>query len=221
MMLMVPASKVSVPFAVVMRTRSRVPERETEPAVKYICAELEAAIEPEQAQVFPPRLLIVIAPCAIAVENHCAVLTPMPNPVLKFDVATPPAVVVFAPRYPLVVMLPAPIWICGGEVPLVETPLNITVTRFAHEGMPVKSMDVPEVEATAVPSVRAPPWIVLLEIVAPVIVLFVKVCVASVPTSVVAASGSMIVRFEFVLGASRITVPVPDAFPLTVRLDML
>ena len=41
--------------------------------------------------------------------------------------------------------------------------------------------------------------------------------VAKVPV----LSGSVIVRFELVLGASRITVPVPDAFPLTVRLDML
>jgi hypothetical protein len=39
-------------------------------------------------------------------------------------------------------------------LPLRLTPLSITVTRFAQDGMPVKSMAVPEVEATAVPSVN-------------------------------------------------------------------
>jgi hypothetical protein len=65
--------------------------------------------------------------------------------------------------------------------------------------MPVKSMAVPEVEATAVPRVRMLPTL----------------------AKVAVASGSVIVRFEFVLGLSRMIVPVPDAFPLTVRLDML
>ena len=35
--------------------------------------------------------------------------------------------------------------------PFVLTPLNITVTRFTQLGMPVKSMLVPLVDATAVP----------------------------------------------------------------------
>ena len=37
------------------------------------------------------------------------------------------------------------------DVPLVLTPLIITVTRFTHDGIPVKSIDVPEVLACAVP----------------------------------------------------------------------
>lgn len=37
------------------------------------------------------------------------------------------------------------------EVPFVLTPLNITVMRFTHDGIDVKSIDVPDVEATAVP----------------------------------------------------------------------
>ena len=41
------------------------------------------------------------------------------------------------------------------EVPFVLTPLNITVTRFAQLGMPVKSMLVPLVDATAVPETIA------------------------------------------------------------------
>lgn len=38
-------------------------------------------------------------------------------------------------------------------VPLVETPANITVILFTQDGMPVKSMLVPLVVATAVASV--------------------------------------------------------------------
>ena len=40
-----------------------------------------------------------------------------------------------------------------GEVPLVETPLNITVMRFTVAGKLVKLMLVPLVDATAVPLV--------------------------------------------------------------------
>jgi hypothetical protein len=52
-----------------------------------------------------------------------------------------------------------------GEVPLVLTPSNITVMRFTHDGIEVKSMLVPDVEATAVPEVipsTAPELIVTL-----------------------------------------------------------
>jgi hypothetical protein len=35
-------------------------------------------------------------------------------------------------------------------VPFVLTPLNITVIRLTHDGMPVKSIEVPEVDALAV-----------------------------------------------------------------------
>ena len=77
-------------------------------------------------------------------------------------------------------------------MPLVDTPLNITVTRFTQLGMLVKSMLVPLVDATAVPEVITLDAIELTT--APVIVglvsvLFVNVCVASVPTSVVVAAG--------------------------------
>ena len=53
-------------------------------------------------------------------------------------------------------MEPAPICTCGTLVPLVLTPLNITVIRFAVAGIPVKSILVPDVEATAVPEVIVP-----------------------------------------------------------------
>jgi hypothetical protein len=41
-------------------------------------------------------------------------------------------------------------------VPLVLTPLNITVIRFTPAGIPVKLMAVPDVEATAVPELITP-----------------------------------------------------------------
>jgi hypothetical protein len=40
------------------------------------------------------------------------------------------------------------------EVPVVETPLNVTVMRFTQDGMPVKLMAVPDVDACAVPETR-------------------------------------------------------------------
>lgn len=39
------------------------------------------------------------------------------------------------------------------SVPLMLTPLNMTATRFTHDGMLVKSIAVPLVVASAVPSV--------------------------------------------------------------------
>jgi hypothetical protein len=50
------------------------------------------------------------------------------------------------------------------EVPFVLTPLNITVTRRTHDGMPVRSIAVP-VALTAVPEVSGymtPPLAVIV-----------------------------------------------------------
>jgi hypothetical protein len=41
-------------------------------------------------------------------------------------------------------------------LPFVLTPLNITVMRLTHDGIPVKSMLVPLVDATAVPDTKPP-----------------------------------------------------------------
>jgi len=43
------------------------------------------------------------------------------------------------------------------DVPLVDTPLNITVMRFTHDGIEVKSIEVPDVDATAVLSTLTDP----------------------------------------------------------------
>jgi hypothetical protein len=95
------------------------------------------------------------------------VFTPIPNPEVKrTEVTEALAIILLEPKYPEVVTLPEPICNCGGLVPLVETPLNITVIRFTQDGMLVKSMLVPDVEASAVPEVMpstAPELIVTLD----------------------------------------------------------
>ena len=54
--------------------------------------------------------------------------------------------------------LPEPNWIKGtDEVPFVLMPLNITVMRFTPEGIPVKSILVPDVLATEVPLTNCDP----------------------------------------------------------------
>ena len=90
------------------------------------------------------------------------------------------------------------------EVPLVETPLNITVTRFTQLGILVKSMLVPLVEATAVPLVITLLFIVLTT--APVIVglvsvLFVSVCVAESITTLPVTAGKSCVKLLAVVGS--------------------
>jgi len=57
------------------------------------------------------------------------------------------------PLYPVVKAEPDPICTIGILVPFVLTPLNITVILFTQLGIPVKSIEVPDVLATAVPLV--------------------------------------------------------------------
>jgi hypothetical protein len=57
--------------------------------------------------------------------------------------------------YPLVKTELEPICTMIDEVLFVETPLNSTVIRFTQLGILVKSIEVPDVEATAVPAVMA------------------------------------------------------------------
>ena len=62
-----------------------------------------------------------------------------------------------AESYPEVITEPEPNCNKRLLVPFVLTPLNMTVTRLTHDGMPVKSIEVPEVDATAVPETIEPP----------------------------------------------------------------
>jgi len=52
---------------------------------------------------------------------------------------------------------PFPICIKRFDEPLVDTKSKFTVIRFTHDGIEVKSMLVPDVEATAVPEVISVP----------------------------------------------------------------
>ena len=54
------------------------------------------------------------------------------------------------PVYPDVKTEPEPICICGEFVPLVLTPVSVTVILLIQLGNPVKSIEVPDVDATAV-----------------------------------------------------------------------
>ena len=153
-MLMLPAANVSVPFTVVMRTRSRVPERVTEPPPNPPALPAEIVgpppIEPDPDHAFavmftivnrPPNVLAASIPPVIGIPD--IVVIPAIADVAKY---IPP------PVYPEVaIALVVPSWAISALVPLVRTPLNITVTRFTQLGMPVKSMLVPLVLGTKVP----------------------------------------------------------------------
>jgi hypothetical protein len=77
----------------------------------------------------------------------------MLNPAVLVVSFVPPIALEATETYPVVVTDPDPIWISKLLVPLVDTPWNITVIRRTHDGMPVKSTDVPEA-VTAVPLCR-------------------------------------------------------------------
>ena len=96
-----------------------------------------------------PKLVIVIAP---STTQAAAEKIRAPKPVVKLDtVYAGPSE--DAPVYPDVVTLPAPICNYTKLEPFVLTPASITVMRFTQDGMPVKSMDVPLVDACAVDTV--------------------------------------------------------------------
>lgn len=93
----------------------------------------------------------------------------------------------------------------------METPLSITVTRFTHDGMLVKSILVPLVLTCAVPDVIA---------LAPITnglpsVLLVSVWVALSVTTFPVLAGNVAVKSLAVLGVVSVTEPPPDEFSLT------
>lgn len=144
-MLIEPASKVSVPLTVVMRTRSRVPDVVFDPPPQDIAAVSDLFVMAEYDQTFDPNVEINAIPCLTDVAaQDCST----ENPVVML--AALPAVC--APlKYPVVSGELFPICICIGDIPDVLTPTNITVMRFTQLGIPVKSIEVPEVDATEVP----------------------------------------------------------------------
>ncbi len=149
-MLIEPASKVSVPLTVVMRTRSNAVVTTFLPAVANATAPSLSAKVPLAIHVFVAESNKdkVKAPCSML---PAPTVLAIPKPAVNKALAGVPLMYPQEPKYPLVWTLPPPTCICKFDVPLVETPASITVTLFTHDGMPVKSMLVPDVEATAVP----------------------------------------------------------------------
>ena len=96
--------------------------------------------------------LIVIAPCKTMLEPPTS---KVPNPVVKFATEFP--LVLLPPpaeaEYPEVVGLPEPICTIGIEELFTLVPLKQTVILLTQLGIPVKSIEVPDVLATAVPLV--------------------------------------------------------------------
>jgi len=154
-MLIVPASKVSVPFTVVMRTRSSVPPRANVPdATVVLLPSDDSAVTLAAIQlvlVMLSRVTMPVCDCVAPLMPATAInpavdVTPVVLDAAAWE-ARPPL------TYPDVVTLPAPICTKKFDVPLVDTPLNITVIRFTQLGMLVKSIEVPDVDATAVANV--------------------------------------------------------------------
>ena len=145
----VPASKVSVPLTVVMRTRSRVPERVTLPPPIKPAGASEKPPLFEDTHMPPLTFVKIMWPYRI----FAAEMPANGKPVVEF---TAPVVLVAAEkeapaRYPVVKIEPAPICTWGLLVPFVLKPLNIMVIRLTQLGMPVKSMLVPDVEGVTFP----------------------------------------------------------------------
>jgi len=161
-MLIEPASKVSTPVVVVMRTLSSVEILPSPPPKTINVVVLFAVCE--ETHVEPLKFTSVIIPecaaAAVLLKNTKPAVLLAPDELealLKwFEVET----------YPVLIIPPLlPPCIKSGFVPLVLTPANITVIRLTQLGMLVKSMLVPLVDATAVPEVMpriAPELIVTL-----------------------------------------------------------
>ena len=150
-----PASNVSVPLTVVMRNLSNVPPRANVPdATVVLLPSDDSAVTLAAIQL----VLVMLSSVTMPVCDCVALL--MPATAINPAVDVTPAVLdaeAWEARppltYPDVVTLPAPICTKKFDVPLVETPLNITVIRLIQLGSAVKSMLVPLVDVTAVDNV--------------------------------------------------------------------
>lgn len=144
-----PASKVSVPLTVVIRTRSSVSDRVFDPLAKDIAVLPGLPAISVAVHMFDPSNVRTHDP-----DKLLAALFKFDTKPEVYDAPTTEAPAMRPEKqiYPVVSMPPeSPNCICGKEVPFVLTPLNITVIRLTHDGIDVKSIDVPDVDATAVP----------------------------------------------------------------------
>jgi hypothetical protein len=194
-MLIEPASNVSVPLTVVIRTRSNAPD-------KFGLRPPQNCVPVDGTILTEPEFTHVLLFC-----KHNIIFPFVSEPLAKFPVTSSPAVDVAEAtelvtkdaeeEYPDVVIEPEPICISMLLLELVETPANITVIRFTQEGMLVKSILVPLVEATAVPLVNTPTPVGVPPKVGLVRVLFVRVCVAESTTILPVTFGTVSVLVAF------------------------
>ncbi len=103
---MVPASKVSVPPTVVMRTRSRVPERaNVPPETRVDVADVEPLNAPDATHVFPVIKVKIKEPLTAIVAEFARI----PNPAVKAVEDTTVSKSELVPTYPEDVKDPEPI----------------------------------------------------------------------------------------------------------------
>jgi hypothetical protein len=144
-MFIVPASKVLV--AATKDKLLRVPERVMEPCEKLVFASAFLPTKPVDTQVFEFSRTKLNTPLTVVAA---ALVTAVPIPSVKVLVTTPVPNVLTIDVYPVVSKEPEPIRTLAAPAAAKLTPFNITVIRFTHDGMPVKSTLVPDA-VTAVP----------------------------------------------------------------------
>jgi hypothetical protein len=171
-MLIEPASNVSVPLVVVMRIRSSVAESDLLPATDITSAALDVPNVPDAAHKFVDEFIKTIV--MLPLSKTAALLSTFSGKDVVEFIA--PVFLIPEPRYPVASIPPeSPICINQGvDDPFVLTPFNITVIRFTHEGMLVKSTEVP-LALTDVPDVSTPTPVGVPAVTGLVRVLFVSV----------------------------------------------
>jgi hypothetical protein len=151
-MLIVPASNVSVPLDVVMRTESNGPVSNVLPPplnepIKSVKVPFIDAIHK-----FPDNFDKIHNPLLIFAEFCPAIWNPVVD---KFPDIAVGVIAIPEPKY-VEGIAPKVALISTGLDPFVETPFIITVIRFAQLGIPVKSTAVPDA-VCAVARVSEPP----------------------------------------------------------------
>ena len=153
---MSPKSNVGIPLAVVMRSMSSAPVSAMRPPPKKVKG-VPALLEPnvwEEVQILLPSVASINVPES---ASACWVLLIFSPSVLLAATADEGLNLVDVDTYPVVSTVPVPTRIRKSDAPVWLTLLNKTVIRVTQLGIPVKSIDVPLVEATAVPELIVGP----------------------------------------------------------------
>jgi hypothetical protein len=147
-----PAENVSVPLTEVIRIRSNVPPRfDIPPENVEFSVVAELANPPLITQVLPVKFDIWQTPKSTEPGvRELRVINPTVDDAEDVAIGANPDPVELYPEDTIPPEVPSRIK--KELVPLALTPLNITVIRLIQDGIPVKSMLVPLVEATAVPA---------------------------------------------------------------------